>query len=77
MEIGKIIGSGSETEIYYIGNNQVLKIFYKFFSELRINYYEFYAHSAIQKVFSNCPECYKKIEKEGRIGIIYEFIEGA
>ncbi|GAH03653.1 unnamed protein product, partial [marine sediment metagenome] len=30
----------------------------------------------IGKIFPNCPKAFEKIEENGRIGILYEYIEG-
>lgn len=75
MEIGEVIGIGREAEIIYWGNNRVLKLFYKNFSNNIIDY-QFKVNTLIEKIFPDCPKAFEKIEESGRIGILYEYIEG-
>ncbi len=75
MEKGEVIGSGREAEVIYWGNNRVLKLYYKDFSSSTLDY-RFYLDMLIRKIYPNCPKAFEKIEENGRIGIIYEYIEG-
>ncbi len=75
MEKGEVIGSGRAAEVIYWGNNRVLKLFYKNFPSNIIDY-EFKVNTLIEKVFPNCTKTFEKIEENGRIGILYECIEG-
>ncbi|MHA1933399.1 MAG: aminoglycoside phosphotransferase family protein, partial [Promethearchaeota archaeon] len=63
-------------EVLYWDNNRVLKLFYKDFPGHIIDY-QFKVDRLIGNVFPNhCPKAYEKIEENGRIGILYEYIEG-
>lgn len=75
MERGDILGKGRTAEVIYWDNNRVLKLFYKASSREMIEY-QYKVDSIIGNIFPNCPKAFEKIEKDGRIGIIYEFIEG-
>jgi len=75
MEKGEVIGKGREAEVLYWGNNRVLKLFYKDFSSDIIDY-RYKVDTLIGKIFPNCPQAFEKIEENGRIGIVYEYIEG-
>ncbi|KKM00984.1 hypothetical protein LCGC14_1798950 [marine sediment metagenome] len=75
MEKGEIIGKGRAAEVIYWGNNRVLKLFNKNIPSNIIDY-QFREDSLIGKIFPNCPKAFEKIEENGRIGIIYEYIEG-
>ncbi len=68
-------GKGREAEIIYWGNDRVLKLFYKKFSEDWVDY-QFKVNSLIETKFPNCPKAFEKIEDNGRYGIIYEYIDG-
>ena len=75
MKKGDVIGKGREAEVIYWGNNRVLKLFYKGFSNDIIDY-RYKVDTLIGKIFPNCPQAFEKIEENGRIGIVYEYIEG-
>jgi len=75
MEKGEVIGKGRAAEVIYWGNNRVLKLFYKSFPSNIIDY-QFKVDTLIGKIFPNCPKAFEKIEENGRIGIVYEYIEG-
>jgi len=75
MEKGEVIGKGREAEVIYWDNNRVLKLFYKDFPRNIIDY-QFKVDTLIGKIFPNCPKAFEKIEENGRIGIVYEYIEG-
>ena len=38
--------------------------------------YEYKVNTLIEKIFPYCPKAFEKIEENGRIGILYEYIEG-
>ncbi len=75
MEKGEVIGKGRTAEVIYWGDNRVLKLFYKDFPSSIIDY-QYKVDTLIGKIFPNCPKAFKKIEENGRIGILYEYIEG-
>ena len=75
MEKGVVIGKGRMAEVIYWGNNRVLKLFYENYPSDLIDY-EFKVNTLIGKIFPNCPKAFEKIEENGRIGILYEYIEG-
>ena len=75
MEKGEVIGKGRAAEVIYWDNNRVLKLFYKDFPRNIIDY-QFKVDTLIGKIFPNCPKAFEKIEENGRIGIVYEYIEG-
>jgi len=75
MEKGEVIGKGRVAEVIYWGNNRVLKLFYKDSPQHLIDY-QFKADTLIRKTFSNCPKAFEIIKENGRIGIVYEYIEG-
>jgi len=75
MEKGEVIGKGRAAEVIYWDNNRVLKLFYKDFPHNIIDY-QFKVDTFIGKIFPNCPKAFEKIEENGRIGIVYEYIEG-
>jgi len=75
MEKGEVIGKGRAAEVIYWGNNRVLKLFYKNFPSHLIDY-QYKVDTLIGKIFPNCPKAFEKIEENGRIGIVYEYIEG-
>ncbi len=75
MEKGEVIGKGRTAEVIYWGNNRVLKLFYKDFPSSIIDY-QYKVDTLIGKIFPNCPKALEKIEENGRIGILYEYIEG-
>ena len=75
MEKGDVIGKGRVAEVIYWDNNRVLKLFYKDFPKNLIDY-QFKMDIVIGKIFPNCPKAYEKIEEDGRIGIVYDYIEG-
>ncbi|MDN3956050.1 phosphotransferase family protein [Sporolactobacillus laevolacticus] len=73
--LGKKIGQGLTAEIFDVGNQQVLKLFYKDIplswakQEFRIN------QTLVQEGFP-VARVYNLIEKDGRHGIVYEKVEG-
>jgi len=75
MEKGEVIGKGREAEVLFWGNNRVLKLFSKDFPRNIIDY-QFKVDTLIGNIFPNCPKAFEKIEENGRIGIVYEYIEG-
>ena len=75
MEKGEVIGKGRSAEVIYWSNNRVLKLFFKDFPNNLIDY-QFKVDSLIGEIFPNCPKAIEKIEEKGRIGIVYEYIEG-
>ncbi len=75
MEKGDLIGRGRTAEVLYWGNNRVLKLFNQDIS-LELIDYQYKVDSLVGNIFSNCPKAFDKIEKDGRIGIVYEYIEG-
>ncbi|MHA2035028.1 MAG: phosphotransferase family protein [Promethearchaeota archaeon] len=75
MEKGDVIGKGRAAEVIYWGNNRVLKLFYKDFPRHIIDYI-YTVDGLIGKSFPYSPKVFEKIEDNGRIGIIYEYIEG-
>lgn len=75
MEKGDVIGKGRTAEVIYWGNKRVLKLFYKD-SPRNIIDYLFKVDTLVGKIFPNCPKALEIIEENGRIGIVYEFIEG-
>lgn len=75
MEKGEVIGKGRTAEVIYWINNKVLKLFYKNISNDLIDY-QFKVDSLIGNIYPNCPKALEKIEENGRIGILYEYIEG-
>ncbi len=72
---GEVIGKGRAAEVIYWGNNRVLKLFYKKFPSNIIDY-QFKVDTLVGKIFPNCPKPFEKIKENGRIGILYEYIEG-
>jgi thiamine kinase-like enzyme len=75
MEKGEVIGKGRTAEVIYWGNNRVLKLFYKDYPSNIIDYY-FKVDTLIGKIFPNCPKAIEKIEQNGRIGVVYDYVEG-
>ncbi|MHA1916651.1 MAG: aminoglycoside phosphotransferase family protein [Promethearchaeota archaeon] len=75
MEKGEVIGSGRTAEVIYWGNNKVLKLFNQDFPPDLIDY-QYKVDRLIGEIFPNCPKTFEKIEDKGKIGIVYEYIEG-
>ena len=75
MEKGEVIGKGRAAEVIYWGNNRVLKLFYKDFPNNLIDQ-QFKIDTIVGEIFPNCPKAFEKIEEKGRIGIVYEYIDG-
>ncbi|MHA2397346.1 MAG: aminoglycoside phosphotransferase family protein [Promethearchaeota archaeon] len=75
MEKGDVIGRGRTAEVLYWGNNRVLKLFNQDFPHELIDY-QYQMDSLIGDIFPNCPKAFEKLEEEGKIGIVYEYVEG-
>lgn len=75
MKERKFIGRGRTAEIYHYQEDKVLKLFNKGFSEPVIDY-EYKINRIVQEKFPFTPKVYDKIIIDGRIGLIYDFIQG-
>ncbi len=70
MQINTVVGRGRDAEVIYIGNDKVMKFYYKGVSKSRINY-EYEVNKLVQEIFPYCPKVYDKIEsEEGRVGLV-------
>jgi tRNA A-37 threonylcarbamoyl transferase component Bud32 len=75
LEKGEVIGKGRTAEVLYWGNNRVLKLFNQDIPRELIGY-QYKVDSLVRKIFPKCPKSFERIEKDGRLGIVYEYIEG-
>jgi aminoglycoside phosphotransferase (APT) family kinase protein len=74
MEL-KLINQGRTAEVYDIGNHQILKLFRSGFPLAAIEN-ECRIVIAINQCTLPLPKFFGKMEYEGRIGLIYEYIQG-
>lgn len=75
MLLDKKIGQGMTAEIFDIGNNRVVKLFYKTIPQYLIEH-EYNINKMLFQEGFPVANVYDFIEYEGRKGIIYEKIEG-
>ncbi|MHA2007246.1 MAG: phosphotransferase [Promethearchaeota archaeon] len=75
MEKGKVIGKGRSAEVIYWSSNRILKLFYNDFPSHLVDYI-FKVDTIVGNILPNSPKALEKIEENGRVGIIYEYIEG-
>lgn len=71
----KMINQGRTAEVFEIGNQQILKLFRKDFPEQSIDKEHFVA-GKINYCGVPAPRLFGKTERDGRIGLIYEYIQG-
>ena len=73
-KLGKGIGRGRTAELFKWDSGQVIKLFYKDFTD--IAEYEYEINLKVQEVYDNVPKAYDIVEIDGRKGIVYAYIEG-
>lgn len=75
MQKGSMIGKGMSAEVYEWGNDKVLKLYYDRVKTDWIKY-EAYIGCAIYEAGVPAPAVYDIIDKDNRIGLIYQRING-
>ncbi|MDF2821349.1 MAG: putative aminoglycoside phosphotransferase (protein kinase related), diverged [Clostridiales bacterium] len=75
QELGLMIGQGNTAEIYQYGTNKILKLYRKGLPEAFCKN-EFEITKNIYDLLGLCPNAFDVIEVDGRVGAIYEKIDG-
>lgn len=73
--IGKLIGIGNTADVYEWGTNQIMKLFRKGYPADAVTK-EFNNAKAVEESNIDKPKVYSLMEWEGRLGIIYERLQG-
>lgn len=73
---GRLIGEGNTAEVYFWGENEILKLFRQKFPYEGVDR-EYNVSKAVETLGLPVPKVGKMIEIEGRRGIIYEKITGS
>ena len=76
MKIGPLIATGRTAEVYAWDKDQVIKLFHNWVSEQGIKH-EFDAARKWHDAGVNAPKAYKLIGEYGRLGIVFERIDGS
>ncbi|TFG01571.1 MAG: aminoglycoside phosphotransferase, partial [Promethearchaeota archaeon] len=69
----KIVGIGRTAEIIRIGKDKVMKLSINSFQRDHVEY-EYKLCKIIQEKLENVPQVFDLIEKNGRLGIVFEYI---
>jgi uncharacterized protein (TIGR02172 family) len=72
---GPLVGKGLTSDVFAWEDDRVLKLFFDWMPRARIEV-EFEISRAVHKSGYTCPAPYELIERDGRIGIVFERIEG-
>lgn len=75
MKKGTLIGKGREADVFYWGNNQVLKLFQEGTSKNYIEF-EFNLGKLVEKYYKFAPKVFEVLKIDNRGGILYEYING-
>lgn len=75
MKLGQIVGKGTSSEVYDIGDGKVFKLFLPGYPQQMIGY-EARVSKTVHEAGVRCPKPFGVEEHDGRQGIVYEKIEG-
>ncbi|MBH1941508.1 phosphotransferase [Mobilitalea sibirica] len=75
VEKGRLIGQGNTAEIYEIPPDRILKLYRDGIPKEACEH-EFYVTQNVSRLLGVCPKAYEVVHTDGRIGAIYEKVDG-